>query len=80
MELLGSAHKDFYPLLQFMKMVDEGDINEFDGYGELVYINDRGDLLIDKESNAINDICDYTSPAYENKYNLYLVGAVWYNK
>lgn len=71
---------DFYPLLQFIRLLDEGNINEFDGHGELVYIKKSGYVFIDKGSDAINDICDYTSPAYVNKPGAYLIGVVWFNK
>jgi len=80
MEQYNKAEGDFYPLLQFMRLLDEGDINDFDGYGELVYIKRSGVVFVDKESNAINDICDYTSPAYKDKPDIYLIGVVWYNK
>ncbi len=70
---------NYYSLLKFCDMIDQDVINDFDGYGELVYVNDRGDLLVDEDSNAINDICDNSSPAYKDEEGLYLVGVVWYN-
>jgi len=69
---------DYYSLLKFIDMLDQNVINEYDGGGELVYLKD-GKLYVDDNSNAINDICDTTSPAYKDEEGYYLVGVMWYN-
>lgn len=69
---------DYFSLLNFMRCIDENSINEFDGYGELVYLKDNT-LYKDVCSNAIDDICDASSSAYKDDDGYYLVGVMWYN-
>jgi len=73
-------NRRYYPLLNFIQAANKEDVNKFDGFGELVYIDTAGKMYSAYRSDVISDIRDHTSSAYKEDPEHYLIGVLWYNK
>jgi len=71
---------DFFLLSQFEVDVQSGCISDYDGFGEIIYLDTKAQLWIDEDSSILDDGIDFEGKGHNEYTEYYPVAVLWHNK